>query len=97
MKRDFKPVYPGIILKEIIEELAISQSRLAHDIGVSPMRISYIINGSRPVSGDLALRLGKYFNQTPQFWLNLQSNFDVQIAKNKIGAKLRKIKACVAA
>ena len=52
MKRDFKPVHPGVVLKEIIEELGISQARLARDIGVSPMRISHIINASRPMTGD---------------------------------------------
>jgi len=92
MKRDFKPVHPGVILKEIIEELGITQTRLAHDIGVSPMRVSHIINGSRPVTGDIALRLGKYLRQTPQFWMNLQSNFDVQIAQESIGNRLKSIK-----
>jgi len=92
MKRDFKPVHPGAILREIIEELGISQARLAHDIGVSPMRVSHIIKGSRPVTGDIALRLGKYLRQTPKFWMNLQSNFDVQIAEESIGSELRSIK-----
>ena len=92
MKRDFKPVHPGIILKEIIEELGISQARLAHDIRVSPMRVSHIVKGSRPMTGDIALRLGKYLRQSPQFWMNLQSNFDVQIAKERMGRRLNSIK-----
>ena len=96
MKRDFKPVHPGVILKEIIEELGISQARLARDIGVSPMRVSHIINASRPMTGDIALRLGKYLRQTPQFWMNLQSNFDVQIAQEKIGKRLDNIKPLAA-
>ena len=96
MKRDFKPVHPGVILKEIIEELGISQARLARDIGTSAMRVSHIINGSRPVTGDIALRLGKYLKQTPQFWMNLQSNFDVQVAQEKIGRKLNNIKPLAA-
>ncbi len=96
MRRDFKPVHPGVILKEIIEELGISQARLAHDIGVSPMRVSHIINGSRPITGDIALRLGKYFRQTPQYWMNLQSNFDVQIAQERIGRRLNNIKPLAA-
>ncbi|MDA8171769.1 MAG: HigA family addiction module antitoxin [Nitrospiraceae bacterium] len=96
MKREFKPVHPGVILKEIIEELGISQARLARDIGVSPMRVSHIINASRPMTGDIALRLGKYLRQTPQFWMNLQSNFDVQIAQEKIGKRLNNIKPLAA-
>jgi addiction module HigA family antidote len=80
MRRDFKPVHPGIILAEIIGELNISQARLAHDIGLSPMRISHIIHGTRPVTGEIALLLGRYFEQTPQFLLNLQSNYDMQTA-----------------
>lgn len=97
MRRDFKPVHPGVILREIIEELGISQARLAHDIGVSPMRISHIINGSRPITGDIALRLGKYFGQTPAFWMNLQANFDMRTAQEKIGTRLNRIQPCVAA
>jgi len=96
MKRDFTPVHPGVILKEIIDELGISQARLARDIGTSAMRVSHIIRGSRPVTGDIALRLGKYLNQTPQFWMNLQSNFDVQVAQEKIGRKLNNIKPLAA-
>lgn len=96
MRRDFKPVHPGVILREIIDELGISQARLAHDIGVSPMRISHIINGSRPVTGDIALRLGKYLGQTPQFWMNLQVNFDIRTAQDKIGKNLKTIHPCAA-
>ena len=92
MRRDFQPVHPGVILREIIGEMGISQSRLAHDIGVSPMRVSYIINGSRPMTGDIALRIGKYLRQSPQFWMNLQSNYDIQIAQEKIIRKLTDIK-----
>ncbi|MFZ6007219.1 MAG: HigA family addiction module antitoxin [Nitrospirota bacterium] len=97
MRRHFKPVHPGVILKEIIDELGISQAKLAHDIGVSPMRISHIINGSRPVTGDIALRLAKYFGQSPQFWMNLQSSFDMQTAQSKIGKSIDKIQPCAVA
>jgi len=97
MRRDFKPVHPGVILKGIIGELGISQARLAHDIDVSPMRVSHIINGSRPVTADLALRLGKYLGQSPQFWMNLQSSFDMQTAEMQIGAKMKRIQPHVQA
>ncbi|MEW6715136.1 MAG: HigA family addiction module antitoxin [Nitrospirota bacterium] len=97
MRRDFKPVHPGVILKEIIGELGISQARLAHDTEVSPMRVSHIINGSRPVTADLALRLGKYLGQSPQFWMNLQSSFDMRTAEMQIGAKMKRIQPHVQA
>jgi len=97
MRRDFQPVHPGVILREIIGEMGISQSHLAHDISVSPMRISYIINGSRPITGDIALRLGRYLGQSPQFWMNLQSNFDMQTAQDKIGKSLKRIQPCTVA
>ena len=96
MRRDFKPVHPGVILKEIIGELGISQAKLAHDIGVSSMRVSHIVNGSRPITGDIALRLGRYLGQSPQFWMNLQSNFDMQSAQERIGKRLNTIKPCAA-
>lgn len=92
MKRNFRPVHPGIILDEIIGELGISQARLAHNIGVSPMRISHIIHGTRPVTGEIALLLGRYLSQTPQFWINLQANYDMQTAEEKIGRELKAIK-----
>jgi len=91
MKRYFKPVHPGVILREIIEELGIPQARLAHDIEVSPMRISHIVNGTRPVTGDIALRLGRFLGQTPQFWINLQANYDIQTAREQMGQGLERI------
>ncbi|MEK6672505.1 MAG: HigA family addiction module antitoxin [Nitrospirota bacterium] len=73
MSRDFKPVHPGVILREIITELGIAQAQMAYDIGISPMRISHIVSCSRPVTGDIALRLGRYLGQSPQYWMNLQA------------------------
>jgi addiction module HigA family antidote len=92
VKRDFKPVHPGVILKEIIEELGISQATLAREIGISQMRISHIVKGSRPVTGDVALRLGRYLKQSPQFWMNLQGNYDMRRAEAKIGRGLKEIR-----
>lgn len=83
MIRDFQPVHPGVILREIIGELGISQACLARDIEISPMRINHIINGVRPVTGDIALRLGRYLGQSPQFWMNLQASFDMKVAQKK--------------
>ncbi|MCK9197821.1 MAG: HigA family addiction module antitoxin [Syntrophales bacterium] len=78
------PVHPGAYLKELLEELALSQYRLAKDIGVSAMRINYIVNGKRPVNAELALRLGKFFGQNPRYWLNLQTRYDMDIAEETL-------------
>jgi addiction module HigA family antidote len=69
---------PGEYLAEILEELGMSQAQLARHLGVSPMRISHIINGSRPVTAELALLLGKAFGQSARYWLNLQTAYDLK-------------------
>jgi addiction module HigA family antidote len=73
-KVQIPPVHPGVYLKELLEEMGLSQYRLAQDIGVPAMRISHIVHGKRPVTAELALRLGRYFGQSPRYWLNLQSD-----------------------
>lgn len=80
MAKKIKPIHPGEILREeFLAPFKISQYRLAKDIGVAPRRINEIVHGLRSISADTALRLGKYFNISPQFWLNLQSHFDLEI------------------
>jgi len=80
MTKKIRPIHPGeILMEEFLIPLKISQYRLAKDIGVAPRRINEIVHGLRSVSADTALRLGKYFNTSPQFWLNLQSRFDLEI------------------
>jgi len=81
-KHRIAPVHPGAYLKELLGEFEISQYRLARDLGVPPMRISHIVNGKRPVTAELALRLGRYFGQTPRYWLNLQSRYEMDIAED---------------
>ncbi|MBI5142895.1 MAG: HigA family addiction module antidote protein [Nitrospirae bacterium] len=83
------PVHPGVYLGEIIDELSLSQYRLARDIHVSAMRISHIIKGNRPITAEMAIRLGLYFGQSPQYWINLQNRYDMDIADDRIGLKLR--------
>jgi len=78
------PVHPGAYLKELLDELALSQYRLAKDIGVPAMRINYVVNGKRPVTAELALRLGRYFGQSPRYWMNLQSRYDMDIAEDAL-------------
>jgi addiction module HigA family antidote len=82
------PVHPGAYLKELLEELSLSQYRLAKDIGVPPMRINYVLNGKRPVNAELALRLGKYFGQNPRYWLNLQTRYDIDVAEDTLADKV---------
>lgn len=74
------PVHPGAYLKEILEEFGLSQRRIAKDLGLPSVRISLIVNGRRPITPEIALRLGRYFGQNPRYWLNLQSRYDIDIA-----------------
>jgi addiction module HigA family antidote len=78
--------HPGEFLGEILAERGLSQAEFARAIGVSPMRVSHVINKARPVTADLALRLAKAFNQTPQYWLNLQTAYDLARAASKAKA-----------
>ena len=88
VKKKIPPVHPGAYLKELLNELALSQYRLAKDIGVPAMRINYIINGKRPVNAELALRLGRYFGQNPRYWLNLQSRYDMDLAEDTLSVQV---------
>ncbi|MDD5729388.1 MAG: HigA family addiction module antitoxin [Victivallales bacterium] len=87
-KKNIKPVHPGVYLKELLAELELSQYRLAHDIGVPAMRISYVVSGKRPVNAELALRLGRYFGQEPRYWINLQSRFDMDTAEDVLAQQV---------
>jgi addiction module HigA family antidote len=82
------PVHPGAFLREILEELEISQAQFARTIGVSPMRISHVVKGTRPVTAELALLFGRALGQSPQYWLNLQATYDLQTAERSIGKQL---------
>ena len=83
-KSHISPVHPGVYLKELLDELKISQYRLARDLGVPAMRINLVVNGKRPVTAELALRLGRYFGQNPRYWLNLQSRYDMDVAEDAL-------------
>ena len=78
------PVHPGVYLKELLVELKLSQYQLARDLSVSAMRINHVINGKRPVTAELALRLGRYFGQNPRYWMNLQSRYDMDVAEDAL-------------
>jgi addiction module HigA family antidote len=86
-----KPMHPGeILLEEFLKPMEISQYRLAKDIGVQPTRINQIIKGRSGISADTALRLGQYFRMSAQFWLNLQGHYDLEVARTRIGGRLKK-------
>jgi addiction module HigA family antidote len=85
------PVHPGeILLEEFLVPLAISQYRLAKDMSVPPRRINEIIHGKRGISADTALRLAKYFGTTERFWLNLQTQYDLDVERDRLGNRLDK-------
>ena len=87
--------HPGVFLQEILQELGVSQASFARAIGVSPMRISHVIRGARPVSAELALLFGRTFKQTPRYWLNLQAAFDLSQAEQKLGDHLIDVQVLV--
>lgn len=90
-KRDFAPIHPGeILVTEFLEPMGITQYRLAKDISVTPRRINEIAHGRRAITADTALRLGRFFGMEAEFWLNLQSHYDMEIAQEALRAQLEK-------
>lgn len=82
---EFAPVTPGEMLKEeFLAEYGLGQNELARAIGVSPNRISEIVNNRRRIAADTALRLGLYFGNSPEFWLNLQMHYDLKVARRNL-------------
>lgn len=90
-KKDMAPIHPGtILLEEFLKPMDISQYRLAKDTSVPARRINEIVHGKRSITADTALRLGRFFNMTPQFWMNLQSRYDLEVAEDNLAGKLEK-------
>lgn len=90
-KRDFPPIHPGeILLTEFLEPMGVSQYRLAKDIGVTSRRINEIVHGRRAITADTALRLGRFFTMEAQFWLNLQTHYDMELALEALEDRLDK-------
>jgi addiction module HigA family antidote len=88
-KRDIPPIHPGeILIEEFLKPMEISQYRLAKDISVDPRRVNEIVHGQRAISADTALRFGRYFGTSPQFWLNLQSHYDLETLDMEIGDRI---------
>jgi len=90
-------ITPGEILEEdFLKPMGLSQYRLAKDIGVPARRINEIVKGERAISADTALRLGRFFKMSAQFWLNLQSHYDLEIMAGRLGRRLeREVKVLV--
>ena len=90
MSKKMPPIHPGEILKEeFLDEMGITQYKLAKDINVPARRINEIVHQKRAISADTALRLGRYFGISPQFWINLQSHYDLEVQIDKLGSKLK--------
>ncbi len=83
------PIHPGQVLAEELVELGVNPTELARQIRVPPNRISQIINARRAISGDTALRLAHWFGTSPQFWMNLQSLYDVRLAEQQVGGEIK--------
>ncbi|MBI5178584.1 MAG: HigA family addiction module antidote protein [Nitrospinae bacterium] len=91
MNKKITPVTPGeILLEEFLIPMGISQNALARAIGVHARRINEIVLGRRGITGDTALRLGRYFGMEPEFWMNLQASYDLRMARRKLGTALEK-------
>ncbi len=91
-KNGLPPVHPGRFLKEILEELGTSQAEFARQTGVSSMRISHIVNGVRPVTAEMALLFGRAFEQSAEYWLNLQAAHDLKTTEKTMGKRLQVIR-----
>ena len=86
-----RAVHPGRVLKDELAELGVTPTEFARQIEVPPNRVSQIVNGKRSITGDTALRLGHWFGIEPQFWLNLQTQFDVVSAASETGDSIQSL------
>jgi addiction module HigA family antidote len=86
-----KPIHPGeVLLEEFLKPMGLSQNRLALSIGVPARRINEIVLGKRRITADTALRLARYFGNSPQFWLGLQMDYDLDVAEDKLAARIER-------
>lgn len=89
MTHKLSPIHPGeVLLEEFIKPMNLSQNRLAIDIGVDARRINEIVLGKRAVTADTALRLSRFFGNSPQFWMGLQTQYDLDVAEDQLGKRL---------
>ena len=94
-KKKIEPLHPGeVLLEEFLAPMSLSQNRLALDIGVPPRRINEIVLGKRRITADTALRLARYFGMSPQFWLGLQMDYDLDLEEDRLAGRLdREVRA----
>jgi len=91
MTNKLSPIHPGeVLLEEFIKPMNLSQNRLAIDIGVDARRINEIVLGKRSITADTALRLARFFGNSPQFWLGLQTQYDLDITEDQLGKRLER-------
>lgn len=91
MIEKLNPIHPGeVLLEEFIKPMNLSQNRLAIEIGVDARRVNEIVLGGRSITADTALRLARYFGVSPQFWLGLQAEYDLDVAMDKLGNRLER-------
>lgn len=90
-KRDIKPVHPGRFLaEEFMRGLNVTQYRLAKATGISPIQVSLIVRGKRGITAETAMRLGRFFKMSPQFWMNAQAHYDLLVAQGKHARKIER-------
>jgi addiction module HigA family antidote len=90
-RKRLAPIHPGeVLLTEFLEPFGLSQYRLAKDLKVPARRINEIVHGNRAVSADTALRLARYFATSDRFWLNLQAAYDLDVERDRLGARLER-------
>ena len=88
-KRKLKPVHPGeILMEEFLKPMELTQNRLAQELGVPPRRINEIVLGKRGITADTALRLARYFGMSPEFWLGLQMDYELDTEADRLGDRL---------
>ena len=86
-----KPIHPGAFLQtEFLEPLGLSQTRLAMDLRVPPTRINDVVNGRRSITAETALRLARYFGTSPEFWMNLQTRYDLAMAQDALAQRVER-------
>ena len=91
MDDNLSPIHPGeVLLEDFMKPLELSQYRLAHDIGVTPIRISQIVNGKRSITVDTAMRLARYFSTSAEVWLRLQIRYDLEVAEKQLRKKINR-------
>ena len=89
-RRKLPPIHPGELLRDELEEIGISLNELARALRVPMNRISALVNCKRSITADTAMRLARYFGTSPQYWLNLQSAYDLEVAAVEIGSKIER-------